>query len=432
MAKTGPSKAVRNNRTTTFHSDEPVRVLGAEGAHKDFKITVTEPLPHRASVVIFNEGVVGYVITGVLGRQPITAIPQDKYHVEPIKSHQPAKTQAKARRESKPHTHTQQSNATSTPRTQAPPRAEAASEVRQTPTETAQPTPNTVTSPPATQAPPTEATASPEARAAKESPSATRGGDAVEGASPGLFEGIRSAADLADFLGNQIDQVSNASRIIDKELEDWVGNQGGLPSVLAATAAQTVLDVGRKALEDAKGRLDVLRLGEGIAQGTVMGVVEDVGRAADILLPSARALRAMGVAFSAAYGTVRRTKKIKEVQDQVFRIAEQVYKQQVALAMRNTLDDPMTQGRKADEATKEILKKKFAGKLAIYFEERTGTTKGTKGARTMSRLDVVFPSIRLALELKKSPKAEDEVQRLAFEIFCRVSGLDLRYIYGHR
>jgi hypothetical protein len=272
---------------------------------------------------------------------------------------------------------------------------------------------------------------SPEARATAESPSAPHGGDPLEGATSRLFE-IRSAADLAGAIENQIDQVSNATRIIDRKLGEWVNDQGGLPSVVAATTVETALDLGRNVVEGGKNRLDILRLGEGIAQGTVMGVVEDLGRVADIAFPTARALRDMGgVAYSAAYKTVIKTQQIKELQNEVYRIVEKIYKEQIHIAMQNTRHHPMIQGTKADNATKRILIKEFEGVLEIYFDERTGITKGTKGGRTMDKLDCVFPGIALAIELKKSPKAMKEIQDQSFRIFCKENGFDLRYVYGH-
>jgi hypothetical protein len=284
--------------------------------------------------------------------------------------------------------------------------------------------PEAAAPPPAAQE---RATPSPEARATVESPSAPRAGDSVEGATPGLFEGWPTPGELADLLDEQLDQVNRATQVIDRELGDFVSEHGGLPAVLAATAAQTVVSLGREGVEDLKGRADVLRIGQGIAEGSAAGVVKDLGRAASVF-PLASAFRAAGMAASAAF---RKAINLRRQQLAFIRRVEEVYRKEVEHLM-NTRPrmSPSDVGKEADRRTKEILAKEFEGVLEILFERETETTKGTKTDR-MHNIDIVVPLLMLAIELKKSPAAVDRVQKIAHQTFCLIYDYTYVTIFGH-
>jgi hypothetical protein len=79
---------------------------------------------------------------------------------------------------------------------------------------------------------------------------------------------MRAASDIADWWDKQ-------HAISKKALDDFVDENPGIFGVVVATAVATAMDLG-------KGTVDVLRLGEGAAEGTVGGVAQDVLRAVSI------------------------------------------------------------------------------------------------------------------------------------------------------
>jgi len=78
-----------------------------------------------------------------------------------------------------------------------------------------------------------------------------------------------AASDIADWWDKQ-------HAISKKALDDFVDENPGIFGVVVATAVATAMDVG-------KGTVDVLRLGEGVAEGTAGGVTQDVFRALSII-----------------------------------------------------------------------------------------------------------------------------------------------------
>jgi hypothetical protein len=79
---------------------------------------------------------------------------------------------------------------------------------------------------------------------------------------------MRTASDIADWWDKQ-------HAISKRALDQFVDENPGIFGVVVATAVATAMDVG-------KGTVDVLRLGEGAAEGTVGGVAQDVLRALSI------------------------------------------------------------------------------------------------------------------------------------------------------
>lgn len=79
---------------------------------------------------------------------------------------------------------------------------------------------------------------------------------------------MRTASDIADWWDKQ-------HTISKKALDDFVDENPGIFGVVLATAVATAMDVGQ-------GTVDVLRLGEGVAEGTVGGVAQDALRALSI------------------------------------------------------------------------------------------------------------------------------------------------------
>jgi hypothetical protein len=79
---------------------------------------------------------------------------------------------------------------------------------------------------------------------------------------------MRTASDIADWWDKQ-------HAISKKALDEFVDENPGVFGVVVATAVATAMDVG-------KGTVDVLRLGEGVAEGTVGGITQDVLRALSI------------------------------------------------------------------------------------------------------------------------------------------------------
>lgn len=79
---------------------------------------------------------------------------------------------------------------------------------------------------------------------------------------------MRTASDIADWWDKQ-------HSISKKALDDFVDENPGVFGVVIATAVATAMDVG-------KGTVDVLRLGEGVAEGTAGGITQDVLRALSI------------------------------------------------------------------------------------------------------------------------------------------------------
>ncbi|HMD72079.1 MAG TPA: LysM peptidoglycan-binding domain-containing protein [Bryobacteraceae bacterium] len=79
---------------------------------------------------------------------------------------------------------------------------------------------------------------------------------------------MRTASDIADWWDEQ-------HKISEKALDRFVDEYPGLFGVVVATAVATAMEVG-------KGTVDVLRFGEGIAEGTVGGVAQDALRALSI------------------------------------------------------------------------------------------------------------------------------------------------------
>ncbi len=80
---------------------------------------------------------------------------------------------------------------------------------------------------------------------------------------------MRTASDLADWWDHQ-HEISKAA------LDEFVDENPGLFGVVLATAAATAMEVG-------KGTVDVLRIGEGLASGTAVGVGTDALRALSII-----------------------------------------------------------------------------------------------------------------------------------------------------
>lgn len=80
---------------------------------------------------------------------------------------------------------------------------------------------------------------------------------------------MRSASDIADWWDEQ-HAISN------KWLDSFVDENPGLFGVVVATALATAMEVG-------KGTVDVLRFGQGLAEGTPGGVAEDALRALSIV-----------------------------------------------------------------------------------------------------------------------------------------------------
>ncbi|WP_051669608.1 LysM peptidoglycan-binding domain-containing protein [Bryobacter aggregatus] len=80
---------------------------------------------------------------------------------------------------------------------------------------------------------------------------------------------MRTASDIADWWDKQHRESKRA-------LDDFVDENPGLFGVIVATTVATAMDLG-------KGSVDVLRLGEGAAEGTVGGVATDALRALSIV-----------------------------------------------------------------------------------------------------------------------------------------------------
>lgn len=80
---------------------------------------------------------------------------------------------------------------------------------------------------------------------------------------------MRTASDIADWWDEQ-------HKISEKALDRFVNEYPGLFGVVVATAVATAMEVG-------KGTVDVLRFGEGIAEGTVGSVAQDALRALSIV-----------------------------------------------------------------------------------------------------------------------------------------------------
>jgi nucleoid-associated protein YgaU len=80
---------------------------------------------------------------------------------------------------------------------------------------------------------------------------------------------MRSASDIADWWDKQ-------HAISKKALDDFVDEYPGLFGVVVATAAATAMELG-------KGTVDVLRFGEGMAEGTAGGVGQDALRALSLV-----------------------------------------------------------------------------------------------------------------------------------------------------
>jgi len=80
---------------------------------------------------------------------------------------------------------------------------------------------------------------------------------------------MRTASDLADWWDKQ-------HAMSPKELDAFVDENPGLFGVVLATAVATAMEVG-------KGTVDVLRIGEGLAEGGVSGVGKDALRALSIV-----------------------------------------------------------------------------------------------------------------------------------------------------
>jgi LysM domain len=80
---------------------------------------------------------------------------------------------------------------------------------------------------------------------------------------------MRTASDIADWWDKQ-------HAISKRALDDFVDEYPGLFGVVVATAVATAMEVG-------KGTVDVLRFGEGIAEGTAGGVAQDALRALSII-----------------------------------------------------------------------------------------------------------------------------------------------------
>ena len=236
--------------------------------------------------------------------------------------------------------------------------------------------------------------------------------------------------EVADLLDEQVNQVVRASRVIDEKLGEMVSDSGGLPSVLAATVAQTMLEVAREGAEGIKGRFDVLRLGRGVARGDLQGIVDDLGRVAAVV-PMASALRATGVTAFTALRTAVGLRRA--VQGEFKKLVEEIYQKEVKRLMRSRRAlTPQVIGTEADKRTKEILEKMFEGLMEIYFDVPTETTKGAEGdANTMNNTDVIAPLFLTALELKKSPRAVKRIQKLAQKAQCRIYGYWLAHVYGH-
>ncbi len=80
---------------------------------------------------------------------------------------------------------------------------------------------------------------------------------------------MHAASDIADWWDKQ-------HAISKRALDDFVVEYPGLFGVVVATAVATAMEVG-------KGTVDVLRLGEGVAEGTAGGVAQDALRALSII-----------------------------------------------------------------------------------------------------------------------------------------------------
>lgn len=96
---------------------------------------------------------------------------------------------------------------------------------------------------------------------------------------------IHSASDIAD----RFDQHHAEST---QFLLEWVGSNPSTGKVIAAATLATCMDVG-------KGFVDVLRLGEGAAQGTVKGFLIDGLRLVSLAGPIGRAAKIAGTARNA-------------------------------------------------------------------------------------------------------------------------------------
>src|SRR5687768_14299403 len=80
---------------------------------------------------------------------------------------------------------------------------------------------------------------------------------------------MRTASDIADWWDKEHAKSQKA-------LDDFVDEYPGFFGVVIATAAATAMELG-------KGTVDVLRLGTGVAEGTVGGVAQDGLRALSIV-----------------------------------------------------------------------------------------------------------------------------------------------------
>jgi hypothetical protein len=80
---------------------------------------------------------------------------------------------------------------------------------------------------------------------------------------------MRTASDIADWWDRQ-------HSISKQALDDFVDENPGVFGIVIATAVATAMDVG-------KGTVDVLRLGEGVAEGTAGGITQDVLRTLSIV-----------------------------------------------------------------------------------------------------------------------------------------------------
>lgn len=103
-----------------------------------------------------------------------------------------------------------------------------------------------------------------------------------------------SASDIADAFDRQRDEAKRGIAIWRGQLDEMVQDSGSIWSVLGATAAATALSVTELAMDQASGLLGVTRLGQGVAQGTFSGVMEDVDRLASVL-PQGRLVKALGM-----------------------------------------------------------------------------------------------------------------------------------------
>ncbi|HEV2706434.1 MAG TPA: hypothetical protein VGV59_10955 [Pyrinomonadaceae bacterium] len=438
-----PEKSVQNSQVWQFKSTKPVHVVGSGGDYKRFSVVLNKPLPpgHEIRLLYASVGKQYAVVWStpvdtragyISGGKHLTP---DEYKIVPVEENDRGGSQRQRQREPA----SQHQRATHTPQKLPETRAEQVKEVSPSPATPPQPAPVDKEQPtPPTPQPTPEPTPdpiaepvvvppSPQSRATQEQPSAPGGREASESTSGGFFGGWSSASELADLLDKKIDQLSHATHVIDKELDEFVTEHDGLPAVLAATAAQTIVDLGREKLEDLKSNVDVLRVGQGVAKGDAAGILEDVGRVV-VALPLAGVFRAAGMTAAAA---AKKVLKIRRQQLAFVQRVEKIYRAQLEHVMKTHPSmSPQDVGTEADRLTKEILAKKYEGILELFFDEETGTTKGKKTDR-MHNIDIVIPRLFLVIELKKSPAAVKRIQKLAQHTYSLIYDYTHVTIFGH-